>query len=287
VGGADDELHQVARAVWTATLVALVLLCTLLVLRRLEGQFRQPLSPLALVAVALLGTVVVGALRLSWPHRPAARRHRSEISQRLFAPAGCLMLLAVSVSLPDSHPAALAAFWMIVLVAESGWWYAGLRGRISLSPQIGTLWQRVTTRRAMALPAAFQRLGQHRPTEVEVTEEEDEELESLPAEVTQRLTRLRVGDDGELVFGLVRAGFDAGERSQNIHLAFCPPLEGSPALTVQQVAGPAVTIKTAVAESYGARLELKLTAKPAQLETVVIRFEALWQPRLSQEQTNA
>lgn len=277
----DDCLDQIARVVWCGALAACLVLCALLAVRRLEGQFRQPLRPLALLAVGLAGSLAVGALRLTWPHHVVARPCLREIGQRFFAPSCGLLLLGMSLSLPDSSKPALAVFWATIVGAEIAWWYGCLRGQAGWLRGIVAPLQRMTTRRAMALPVAFQRLGQDPPEGVEVSDEEDEELESLPAEVTQQWTRLRVGDEGELVFGLVRAAFGAGERSQNLHLSFCPPLEGPPMMTVEQVAGPTVTIKPALAESYGARLELKLAAKPAQAETVVVRFEALWQPAAS------
>ena len=246
----DDFLEQVVRAVWLGTLTAIFLLCMLVALRRFEGQFRQPLSPSALIAVGLLGTVAVGALRVTWPHPMDDPPGAKEIAQRLLAPSFCLLLLAISISLPASSQAALAVLWTMIIGAEVGWWYIGLRGRANFAGGMIARLQRIRMRRAIALPAAFQRLGQHPPAGVEVSDEEEEDLETLPAEVTQQLTRVRVGSDGEVIFGLVRAEFEVGERSQNVHLSFCPPLEGTPAMTVQQVAGPSVAIKTAVAESY-------------------------------------
>ena len=74
-------------------------------------------------------------------------------------------------------------------------------------------------------------------------------------------------------FGRARAEFTPGERSQIIHLAFCPPLPGDPRITVSHAGGPSATITIAQAETFGARFDIRLAATARQSESVMIEFE--------------
>ena len=130
----------------------------------------------------------------------------------------------------------------------------------------------------LAVPAARDQLERQLPPPDigDETHEEEDIDDVLPWEVTQQLTRRHDSDGRDLMLGYLRGGFEPGERSQNLHVAFCPPFEGTPALAVHQMSGPPVAIKLAQVETYGARLELKLAAKTGQTESVVVQFEAHW-----------
>lgn len=108
-------------------------------------------------------------------------------------------------------------------------------------------------------------------------EEGEEDVESeqlLPEHVSQRVVRARDERDAEVVFGTVRCRFVPGQRQQSIHLAFCPPLRKLAQLATDQVAGPAVQIKTVTAETFGVGLEAKLASPSKEPTEVQIQFFA-------------
>ena len=280
-GGAS--LEPVLRAAWWSALSVIFLLCAMLLARRIAGELRQPIRGEVLIALGLVAAGLASLLRLARVSSPASPPDWRDRAGRLFAPGLCVLFFGTAVSLPGTPAWALSVFWCTLLVAESMWWYfaAGLSYPVIRWPQ---------RRRVVAvksgqspLPAGFRKLGIDAADMIELTDEEEEIEPSLPARVTQQFTRLNSEPAGELLVGLVRAGFAGGERSQNVHLAFCPPFEGTPALHAEQIEGPSVSIKAAQVESYGARLELKLAARADASESVIIRFQVSWTP---QEETH-
>ena len=256
------------------------MVCVFLFVRRLAGGFQHPLSTGGLLAVALLTGATASLLR-SWAdgiRRPSHAAFSCWV--RLAGPSACLLLLAISLSLSASPAAGRWGLWAILVAVEACWWFTGLRGEAG--PGVVWRWPRRSAADATRLevPAARERLDRPVPPPdiADETHEEEEIEDVLPLEVTQQLTRRYDSDGRDLMFGYLRGVFEPGERSQNLHVAFCPPFEGTPVLTVHQVSGPPVAIKLAQVETYGARLELKLAAKTGQTESVVVQFEAHWEP---------
>ena len=93
-------------------------------------------------------------------------------------------------------------------------------------------------------------------------------------QIIQQLTRTLASDGTESLCGLLRTPIAAGQRTANVHVAFCPPLAAVPELVVEQTAGPPARIKTAQLLPYGTRLDLKLAAAAPQPATVTLRFSA-------------
>jgi hypothetical protein len=255
-------LSPLMKTVWWFAAIVLVILCGVLLIRRIEGALQQPLGMVGLISVGIVAAAVASLLHLIADRHWDAATSSLENRARQAVPTLGLVLLAASLSMPGSPTVALVIFWVVLAGVETLWWNRTLARRAP-----GT---RESAREALdpsPTPVAVHSL------EVEAPSAWDDDLE-LPTEVTQQLTRV-CGEGGtEIVFGLLRGSFQAGERSQNLHLAFCPPLESRPEMTVDQVSGPAARIKTAQVEPYGVRLELRLTSRSDQAETVVIRFEA-------------
>lgn len=103
------------------------------------------------------------------------------------------------------------------------------------------------------------------------------ELETVPypADQLQALIRTRMSTDVECIHGWTRGYFAAGERSINLHLAFCPPLASLPEVECNQALGPPATIKVGQAEPFGLRLEVRLDKTPAEPTEVVVEFQAV------------
>jgi len=101
------------------------------------------------------------------------------------------------------------------------------------------------------------------------------EADEVPAEeVLQHLTRRKsIAGEEELV-GWVRMPLAVGQRTGNVHVAFCPPFARIPKLVVEQIEGPEARIKTALLLPYGVRFDLKLAAAAFQSGSVLVHFSA-------------
>ncbi len=108
---------------------------------------------------------------------------------------------------------------------------------------------------------------------------------STPAEdVIQQLVRTRLCDGGEQLAGWLRVALAPGQRSANVHVAFCPPFARSPRIRVEQREGPAARVKEGQLLPYGVRLDVKLAQAAQAAATVVL--EILVQAK-AQEMENA
>jgi hypothetical protein len=106
----------------------------------------------------------------------------------------------------------------------------------------------------------------------------DAESEVYPEEVTQQLTRLQTAAGADELSGWLRTTFTIGQRTGNIHVAFCPPFAVTPELQVEQLDGPDARIKTAQLLPYGVRLDLKLAATAEEPTNVLLQFSARTAP---------
>ncbi len=91
---------------------------------------------------------------------------------------------------------------------------------------------------------------------------DDHEL-SLPDDVCQQITRSQSPHHGDTMAGVLRALFQPGERSRNLHVAFCPPMPGRPTVEVVQLSGPRTRVKAADVQSFGVRFDLRLATVSA------------------------
>jgi len=99
--------------------------------------------------------------------------------------------------------------------------------------------------------------------------------EALPPEATQHFTRWQTADGVDRLAGWLRVTFDAGQRSEHAHLAFCPAFAKPPRIEVSQLNGPRARVKTAQILPHGARLDLKLAGPAAeQGESLLLHVEA-------------
>jgi hypothetical protein len=270
----DKLIDQLTRATWLAALGILLMLCVFLALRRCAVQQTDRWAPLpgtSLIAVGAAAAVVVSILRLVGRHVQRTGRAQLVFWGRLLLPSLGVLLLAGSLSLPQSvrdSPVALSLLWGILIGEEVVWWYVELsRGRRR---------QGATGVRSATPPRSEGRETSDAGPDAGGTPGvlPDDRDATLRPHVTQQVIRSHAPDGGETISGFLRGDFRPGERSQNLHLQFCPPLDAKPTLTAQQVEGPTATVKTAQVESYGARLELRLAAKASRAVSVVVKFDA-------------
>jgi hypothetical protein len=97
-------------------------------------------------------------------------------------------------------------------------------------------------------------------------------------QLLQLLTRSRAADGSEAIHGTLLAEFAAGERTQVLHVAFCPPFERLPTVEAEVADGPACDVKTAQILHQGARLEARLSRASTTAQRVNIDFAATDRP---------
>jgi len=95
---------------------------------------------------------------------------------------------------------------------------------------------------------------------------------TLRGDSTWSLTR--TADGGELLSGWLRVDLAAGQRTANLHVAFCPPFTRAPRISVQQVDGPETRVKTVQTLPYGVRFDLKVADEEPEASTLLLQFAA-------------
>ncbi|MFV1967033.1 MAG: hypothetical protein ACC628_16525 [Pirellulaceae bacterium] len=263
------SLEMLLRAIWFAACGLLLLLCAFLALRRASGGLQQPLPSVHLLVVGLTAGLTASGLRLLAVTVPATSASRGVRWARHVPLSLSLLCLAVALTLPGSSSWALAVFWGVLVLEEAAWWYAGLRPM--RRPHAGPPPDGGAGAGHEAPPADRNTTGIPHALPLEAA---TDGAVILAPEMTQHTTRSRTPGGGETISGLVRGDFQPGERTQNLHISFCPPLASRPDLEAHQVEGPTAKIKAAQVESYGARLELRLTSRISHPESVVVRFDA-------------
>jgi hypothetical protein len=240
----------------------LLLAAVVLGWRRLAGALVSPLEPPALLMAAVVIAAGAAAVRAAW--RSRAGRSRAGRGDWFVAAILSAAVLAVgaALSLPGTSPVGLVVFWAL-LAAEEGcaWGPAG--------------WRRLVARRPLARPA--ERTVRMDPAQSAVPHSVvlAPVLEGAPGDdVFQQLRRSRAPDGREVLAGWVRVPMAAGQRSANVHVAFCPPFARTPKLSVEQLAGPEARIKIVQLLPYGARFDLKLAGFSQEAATVLLQFSA-------------
>jgi hypothetical protein len=263
-----SELVRLARIVAGSADVLLLGMAALFFLRRLTGGLLTPLSglPLLLVGVVLVG--LTSLLRVPWLsqglHVPGGRAPRVARALGLSASLPALVLFALALSSPEAATWSVISLWLIVAAHELGWaavwrWRDGHR-----------LWPRSGLQRTR--PGAARSGGPApspvAPTSVATT------VEQLPTDVTQQIVRSTDAEGVENIHGTLRAQFAAAERTQSLHLAFCPPLEETPTMQCEQVDGPPARLTIAEVQSYGARIDIRLARVADEPTSVTLEFQA-------------
>jgi hypothetical protein len=270
---------------WLA-LVAAVLglgLASLFVARRFLDSWPRGLdgAELLLLTQVLVGSVL--CFRFLWRKRqPSSDLLAKDVGLHLAATVAA-MLLAAAVSSAESPLWAVIVLWMALTCAETWFWMSVLPtvlGRPRLQPGVVSPPSRTNGREAVPSETVLQdALGRESVPAGDVVE--DDELpvepdadESFPSDCLQQFRRFRDEQGAEAIHGLLRAELAPGQRVHHLHVAFCPPLPAAPEFTVEQVDGPEATLTASQVESYGARIDIRLTSSARQGESVVVEFYA-------------
>lgn len=227
------------QALALALLALLVFLAIVFAARRLAGGFEQPLSGGGLVIVAaLLAGMVIGIQRGLPRDIHMSTEYSVRSTQYLILVAATALvasILLAALTSPRTSAWATALSWFVVAAAAL------------LGP--------LQTRRALTKPAESAR---------------EPEVDAPPANLVQQLTRQRDEAGGETIHALAEAEIPAGDRIAVVHLAFCPPLEATPQLTAHAIDAEDAEVKITTAETYGVRLEVRLSKVVSQPRRVLV-----------------
>ena len=311
---AAQPLGGLLRCLAWSTAAVLLVTSFFLLARRWTGALEQPLAGGSLVALGVGASALAFVLHAAWRSGGscAARRAEPVRFELLFtlSVTAALAALGAAVSLPGSSRSALLLMWAVVIGQESAWWIASLR-RSHLGPAIA----RLTRRRRSAAGSSARRARIERRSRGASSRTSTETLATAqaapyvaPASIdgggtssavqsgqpiaattlspgaTQQLSRV-AEEGGEALYGLLRADFAPRQRTQSLHVAFCPPLAEAPTIECRQVEGPETSIKAAQVQPFGARFDLRLASIPSEATSVVVRFEARCESQISQPES--
>jgi len=309
VAGGPWKQAGAEMARWSAAALVAMLCGTAAVAlwRRLARQLSRPLTPLPLLVVGVLAAGAALGSRLAW--RRQRRGIRPTALDRLMAvaPTAAVLAMGAALSLGDTNPTGLIGFWLVLGVGEFANWgpmaWRRVRGQPAVricrvdppqepspygspteSPPTG-----LPTKSPPALspaespptmsPAESPPTMSPAESPPTMSPAESPPTMSLPSalpgeDVLQQLVRSRTADGNERLTGWLRIPFAAGQRTVSEHVAFCPPFDKTPQVTVEQLDGPAVRVKTAQLLPHGARLDLKLAAVAEEPDVVILQFSA-------------
>jgi len=252
----EGAVRQLFAAISLALLGLLVGLATILVLRRLSGALVQPLGGGALLLAALAVESTIALYRsfvpstkylvrstLYFPRRPLLS---PRVAFFLLLPGVAAFSILASLSIRETPAWGLLLAWIFLISAESFQWLLHFRPELVNVPWLAAL----------------------RPLEHPVAELDQPEI---PRGLVQQLTRTLEGDR-ESIHALVRANVAANDRLAVVHLSFCPPLSAPPRLSAHALDADDAEVRITQAETFGARLEVRLSAVKEVLRTVMVEL---------------
>jgi hypothetical protein len=265
-----------ARGAAAVLLGLLVLIAAILAWRRAAGAMAVPLEPAALFLAAMVIGTCAGGSRLlglfaAGSERAGSAPAASGLDMALAAAVSLLVLaIGLLVCLPGTTLAGRLLIWAVLVAEEAFTWRLTIghaRSATAPEPAAGFAGQLGN----LSAGTSANVLDGSRPDD------------SLPAgipseEVLQQLTRSRAADGGELLSGWLRVPLAAGQRTANLHVAFCPPFARTPRVSVQQIDGPEARVKAVQTLPYGVRFDLKVVDEDVEASTLLLQFSAVVAP---------
>jgi hypothetical protein len=241
-----------------------------LALRRISGALVHPLPLAMLIPTGLLADFSAFGIRTLWRHstdRSASARGNLIIDILL---GTSLMIFAAALSLPGSSAWGLACLWLLIAVYEIWAWRPRARQWLRRARQKKTGMEQFRIDPPQSVAAHIE------PVSALPGAISDSSTAPMwPAKgVTQQLTRSTTAKGGDMLCGALRLDLAAGQRTGNLHVAFCPPFAGTPEITAVQADGPEARIKIAQLLPYGVRMDVKLSAPSDKPSAVLVQFSA-------------
>jgi hypothetical protein len=219
---------------WAVVVAWLCALAVWLVARRLAGALDQPASGSAILAAATALWLLVAALRSISP---------LAVPFAFMLPGLAAIFTLLALTGPIASRPEVGLVWVLVICAEAAMW------------------------RLLGPPVSF---GARRAAGSSDAEQGSEEG-GVPAGLVQRLIRTREGGS-ESIHALVEVVIPQGDTQGAVHVAFCPPLNGQPTLSAHAINADEAEVRITTAETYGARLEVRLRESPLQPCSVVVEI---------------
>ncbi|MDZ4820579.1 MAG: hypothetical protein SGJ20_16560, partial [Planctomycetota bacterium] len=279
LAGVDRHFIAHVVAIWLA--LALLLVATLLLLRRLMGGLDHPLPVNGMLLVALItvgSAVLVRVLSAVASNAAHDVNHANSPNSAIYAsmhwlwsirwlhwvPTVALPVIALALTIPGSSTVAVLLWWGMIIVEEATAWY------LELKPRSSTISSKLPDTK-MVLTS---------PLQDDITAEyEGESLDAADGltdgSVWQQWTRIHAEDGSQSIQGLVKVPFPGLAETAVYHVAFCPSLAAEPTIEAEQVDGPECRIRVTHAYTYGARFELKRNLPVDQPCVVEFEFAAL------------
>jgi hypothetical protein len=238
---------QVAR--WCAAVLTMVLAALTLGVwvRLLQGRLAQPLTLGQALLISVTSTATAAAIRgccyysfIDLPGRVAPLWR--------WGLTAALLALAVALTLPGSTLQVLLVIWGLIVAEE-----------------------------ATAVHLLRRKQGEPRSDDLQppAIKPQPDEAPTLRPDATQRLIRSRTMAGEDALTGALRARFAPRQRSETLHVAFCPPFAQLPQVQCRQTTGPAVRIKPTQVLAHGVRIELKLEQPSDEATDVVVELNAV------------
>ena len=213
--------RQLAIVVWWTAVVLLAALATVFLARRFSGAFVEPPGGWQLLGATAILILAAAMIQVAGP--------RDRLALIVAGIAAAFGL--TSLTLPGTAPWSVGLSWFALVVAQSAVLYVHFK-----QPRL---------KRPSAAAA--------RPPTLDEPAEE-----TISEQLVQQLTRARTATGGESIHALVRVTCQPGDRLSVVHLAFCPPLDAKPRLTAHVLDDSGAEAKITLAETYGARIEVRL-----------------------------
>lgn len=218
----------------------------LLPIRWATGAFQSQLPAAILFPLAVSLGALVRLTRDAWRFVQPRHAPRTAWADQLvgWGPSIALLSIALTVSYPGGRTIDWLA-WLPLVVLDQFWrqsFFDG--GHPQVDPPVSTP--------ADAAPTASPQSSHY----------------------LQQTTRLRTETGDEFVAGTVAAEFQAAQRHQSVHVAFCPPFHTTPLVDAFALSGPPAKVKLAQILPHGARFDVRLTAPASQSACVVVEFIA-------------
>jgi hypothetical protein len=214
----------------------------LLLARRVAGALESPLPTVLLLITATLLVAWSVVINDHWLEPPGTSNRGHNLRGQIFVAAAwtTLVLFAIACSFPFDRlidwllwPAAFAAAWFGPQAVQF------LRER---SPRLN-----LPLRKSPTTSSA----GDH--------------PDAIPV---QRITRYRSPDGVESIHARLSAEVPRGERSANVHVAFCPPFERLPTVEAYLTDDISAEVNLTQVLHHGAQIEIRLPT-PAHARTPV------------------